>query len=99
MKRMIAYVDVGGSLTRLIVKDEALREIKNISFVASPATLKTQIQTALLPYPKPQHLILGIRGVWTEPERREWRRKFRGMGRSVHVMSDVELAHALVFKN
>ncbi|MCB4757678.1 MAG: hypothetical protein LHV69_11725 [Elusimicrobia bacterium] len=54
------------------------------------------IQKLHLPI-KPRFLIVGMRGVWTPPERSCWQSALKGLAKKVLVMSDVELAHRLAF--
>jgi hypothetical protein len=94
-----AFVDVGGSTTRLVLVDERERIIENLSWPTDVTELKDALKRTLPESHSLYSLTIGLRGVWKKNEKRGWQKTLRGLAAQIIVLSDVELAYRLALKN
>jgi len=87
-----AIVEVGGTKTSFRLVNSRGAVIRKKILPSDPARLKSQIKKFLKSGGRREKLVAGIRGVWTEPEKRCWRKELRGLAKKISVMSDIELA-------
>ncbi len=97
-KNDAVFVDVGGTRTRIWVRNSSGRTLKKTSFPSARSDLKTALRRYLQRHsPHPVELTVGMRGVWTAAEKnRAWRR-LRILAGRVRVISDIEFAHERTF--
>lgn len=94
----LLYLDVGGTSTRLWLEQNG-KTLRKMAWPTRMDALAADLRSALKKFPKKVSLTAGLRGAWTADEKNAWKKKFRGFGRKVHVVSDIELAHTLAFGN
>jgi N-acetylglucosamine kinase-like BadF-type ATPase len=84
------WVDGGGTRVRFWME----RGARSLRSRERPSTddLVKATRAYLRGTPKPADAVFGLRGVWTNGERRSWQRRLSFAARRVRVMSDIELA-------
>lgn len=91
------FVDVGGTHTRLFVRGPFGQEKIIGAFKTDFKTLLADLKKALRKTKTHGPLMIGLRGVWTPQEKKFWQKELRSLGRSLTILSDVELAHHMAF--
>ncbi len=85
------FVDVGGTKTQLT---SAHIDRK---FPSNTERLPALLQKIIRAIPKLDQLVVGLRGVWTSPEKNVWKKKLSKLAPKLTILSDIELAHRRAF--
>jgi N-acetylglucosamine kinase-like BadF-type ATPase len=67
------------------------------TFPSDTQRLPAQLREILRGVPKVDRLVIGLRGVWTTPEKNIWKKKLSKLAPHLTVLSDIELAHRRAF--
>lgn len=93
---LFVEIELGGTWLRVELRQ--LKPGKKLKWPApSLEKLPQFIRKKILKGRKADLLVIGMRGVWTEGEKRIWGKKLKPLAKQVRVLSDVELAHERAF--
>lgn len=86
-------VDIGGTHIRVSLYQSNKERIRREECL-SDAYPEKRLRTLLRHWgiEKADRLVVGARGIWTNTEHKALTRRLRGLGRRIHIFSDLELA-------
>lgn len=87
----VMSVDVGGTTTKIWLGTKRVK-LYPTNLPQLKSNLAAQCRSS-----KPDHLLVGMRGVWNNQEKTFWAKALKSLSPKLTVVSDVELAHWMVF--
>jgi N-acetylglucosamine kinase-like BadF-type ATPase len=90
------WIDAGGTHVRAI-GETGKRRVTLFDVSTTPWAVQTAMRRARGWLNSGGDIAVGMRGVWRPAEKAAWKRKLKAGRVNLHVMSDIELAHAMAF--